>query len=53
MGFGAFTAATQVQSLVWELRSHIKLMWPKKKKKKKKKLEGGEFPLWYSGNKSD
>ena len=26
LGLGAFTAVTQVQSLVWELRSHIKLL---------------------------
>ena len=36
-GFGAFTAAAQVQSLVWELRSHLKLLHAVAKKGKKKK----------------
>ena len=26
LGFGAFATEAQVQSLVWELRSHIKLL---------------------------
>ena len=36
MGLGAFTAAVQVQSLVWELRSHIKLLHALAKKSKQK-----------------
>ena len=30
LGFGAFTTAAQVQSLVWELRFHLKHFWAKK-----------------------
>ena len=39
IGFGTFTTVAQVQSLVWELRSLIKLLHaePKKKKKKREK----------------
>lgn len=36
MGFGAFSVAAQVQSLVWELRYHIKPLQPKTKTTKQK-----------------
>lgn len=35
MGFSVFTAAVQVQALVWELRSFIKLLQDAEKRKKK------------------
>ena len=35
LGLSAFTAAAWVQSLVWELRSHIKPLHATAKKKKK------------------
>ena len=36
LGLGALTTAAQVQSLVWELRSHSKVLHAKAKKKKKR-----------------
>ena len=39
LGVHTFTSTAQVQSLVWQLRSHIKLFHIVTKKKKKKKEE--------------
>ena len=39
LGLGAFTAAAWVQSLVWELRSHIKLLQGPMKKKGSYKID--------------
>ena len=39
LGFGAFTVVTWVQSLIWELSFHIKLLCAVAIKKKKKKID--------------
>jgi len=38
VAFGAFTASAQVQSLVWQLRSHIRQLPARTKKRKKKRV---------------
>lgn len=48
LGLGAFTAVALVQSLVWDLRSHIKLLQTVAKKGKEKKKNAG-VPWWPSG----
>ena len=45
----AFIAAGPVQSLVWELKSHIKLLLAEAKKKKKGEWSTAEFHLHQTG----
>ena len=48
LGLHTFTTVALVQSLVWELRSHIKLLHTLAEKKKKK-MHIQELPSWLSG----
>ena len=48
LGLGTFTAVTQVQSLVWELRSHIKLLHAVAKKTSTQTEYPGNFQHIYN-----